>query len=274
MCLLSVCTVVAWKINFQSQNGQQPHANIFARIVSVQLRLSNLLSEWSRLFSALSFNKVFILPKSKHFFFLFKMDSISSFCPHPQHRSASVDPHSSPVACYLAVNSIKQEESRETGGKRAPTWGQNAVWTQVDKLQYCQFFRFLLVRFSVHAKADKVHCNSKWPVWKSQCWMSFKNKWEVPTGSYLKAFVYDEIKHVWCGNKCTALQRQSNHTAKSEIIQESFRRASHVTCGIRRRRESKRCGRKGMNVDLLGESADTKSENIFRVTARELKEAR
>lgn len=94
------------------------------------------------------------------------------------------------------------------------------------------------------------------------------------TSSYFKAFVYDEIKHVWCGNKCTALQRQGNRTAKSEIIQESFGRASHVTRGIRRRQESKSCRRKRRECWFAGWKCWHKKWKHFRVPAQKPKEAR
>lgn len=67
---------------------------------------------------------------------------------------------------------------------------------------------------------------------------------------------------MWCGNKCTALQRQGNHTAKSEIIQESFVEPHTSPAALGGDRNQRAAGEKGMNVDLLGESADTKSENI------------
>lgn len=61
-------------ISLRNQNGQQPHANILARSLSVQLRLSNLPSEWSRLFSASSFNKVLYCRRANISFFFFIQD--------------------------------------------------------------------------------------------------------------------------------------------------------------------------------------------------------
>lgn len=86
----------------------------------------------------------------------------------------------------------------------------------------------------------------------------------------LKAFSYDEIK---CGNKCTALQRLCNHTAKSEIIQESFVEPRTAPAALRRRRKSKSCERKRHQCWFAGWKRWHKKWKHFRVAAQSLKEA-
>lgn len=108
----------------------------------------------------------FILSKSKHFVFLFKMDSASSFCPHSQHRPASVDLHSSQVSLHLAVNSIKLEESTKTGREKGANMRSKCSLNNVLRDTFYLVFKIctFMNHFSVYAKVNKVYCKSKLPV--------------------------------------------------------------------------------------------------------------
>lgn len=143
MCLLSVRSAM----------------QTFHHQTCVQLRHSNLTFRMEQTALSTELQQGFMLSKGKHFFFyIFKMETsfkTSSFCPHFQQSTATVDLHSSQVSLYLAVNYFNLEEStkKQVKKKRHWNWVQNAVpilFWNINK-HYSEF------------------SNSKLHIWTFQC---------------------------------------------------------------------------------------------------------